>query len=109
MKRPTEISLQVQQHINILFCLHLGHTLKKTRQMMNLAYRTSTLSYSQIQFWFKAFSTRRISVVDLPRAAKTRTGHSEENIQTVHNVLAVDRCLTIAAMSDFTGIKPGNI
>ncbi len=76
---------------------------------MQLAYGAACLSYSRIQFWFRAFEGGRVSVVDLPRAARIRTGRSEENIQTVCNALAKDRRLTIAAMSDLTGINEGNI
>ncbi len=109
MKRPEEILLQIQQRINILFCVKLGLNLKEMRQNMTLAYGGTCLSYSRIQFWFRAFEGGRICVVDLPRAARLRTGRSEENIQTVRNALAKDRCLTIQEMSDLTGIKTGNI
>ena len=109
MKRPEEISLQLQQRINILFCVKLDLTLKEMREKMTLVYGGATLSYSRIQFWFRAFQGGRISVVDLPRAAKMKTGRSEENIQTVQNCLAEDRRLTINKMAELTGIKSGNI
>ncbi len=48
-------------------------------------------------------------MVDLPRAAKTRTGRSDENIQAVRNALTLGRRLTIEDMSEFTGIKTGHI
>ncbi len=55
MKRLTEISLQIQQQINVLFCVKLGLTLKDMCSKMEQAYGRSCLSYSRIQFWFKAF------------------------------------------------------
>lgn len=67
------------------------------------------MSYSRIQFWYRAFQGGRVCVVDLPRAAKAWTGRSDENIQAVRNALAMDRRLTIEQMSEFTGIKTGNI
>lgn len=101
--------LQIQQRINILICVKLGHTLKKTREKMTQAYGAACLSYSRIQFWFRAFEGGRICMVDLPRAARVRTRQSEENIQTVCNALAEDRRLAIQEMSELTGIKTGNI
>ena len=109
MKHPTEISLQIQQRINVLFCVKLGLSLKETREKMNVAYGTNSLSYSRIQFWYRTFEGGRICVVDLPRAAKVRTGRSDENIQAVRNTLALDKRLTIDDILEFTGIKTGNI
>ncbi len=109
MKRPMEISLQLQQRINVLFCVKLNLILKETRTKIQAAYGQNSLSYSRIQFWYRTFQGGCVSVVDLPRAAKTRTGRSDENIQAVRNALAIDRRLTIQEMSNFTGVKTANI
>ncbi len=48
MKRPMEISLQLQQRINVLFCVKLNLSLKETRIKINAAYGQNSISYSRI-------------------------------------------------------------
>ena len=93
----------------MLFCVKLDLSLKEMHTKMEQAYGRNCLSYSRIQFWYKAFQGGHVCVVDLPRAAKTCTGRSDENIQAVRNALALDKHLTIEEMSNFTGVKTGNI
>ncbi len=109
MKRVKEVGLHLQQRIIILFCVRIGWTQKETRIHLRQAFGHLAMSKTRIHVWHKNFSNGRTQVTDLPRAARTRTGRSEENIQTIKNVLAEDQRFTIAAMSELTGIKPSNI
>ncbi len=107
--RVKDIGLLLQQRVVILFCVQIGWSQHETRIRLKQAYGHLAMSKTRIHVWHKAFSNGRTQVTDLPRAARRRTGWSEENVQTIKNVLAEDRRFTIAGMSEQTGINPSAI
>ncbi len=109
MKRVKDINLLLQQRVVILFCVRIGWSQRETRIRLKQAYGHLAMSKMRIHVWHKSFSNGRTQVTDLPRAARRKTGRSEENVQTIKNVLAEDRRFTIAAMTELTGINPSAI
>ncbi len=90
----------------MLFCVQIGWSQKETCIRLKQAFGHLAMSKTRIHEWHKTFSNGRTQVTDLPRTARRKTGRSEENIQTIKNVLAEDRQFAIAGMSELTGINP---
>ncbi len=109
MKRIKDIDLCLQQRIIVKFCVRIGWTQKETRLRLKQAFGQQAMSKTRVHEWHKAFTNGRTQVVNLPRAARNKTGRSEENIQTIKNVLAEDKRFPISAMSELTGIKATSI
>ncbi len=104
MKRHTEISWQLQQRVNIHFCVKLGWNFTQIKTSLSACYRR-TLSDSSIYFWIKAFQGGRTAIVDAPRAKKSKSGRSRANIRRIENLVTEDRRVTVRQLSAQTGIK----
>ncbi len=109
MKRSTAISDKLVQRINIAFCVKLGWTVPQTTAALQAAHGVNLLSKSRIRHWHRQFRLGRTTLVDLQRRPKTRTGHSQTNIDAVKRVVDGDRRLTVAALSTQTGIPPATV
>ncbi len=108
MKRPSEISLLMQQRININFCVKLGWTFTRIKAALKQCYHR-TMCNSSIHFWIKEFSDGRDSIVDKPRSARTKSGRSVANVRAVENLVAEDRRVTIKQMSVSSGLATTTI
>ncbi len=62
------------------------------------------MDISSTRRWYKVFKDGRVTLVDLQRAPKPRTGRSDGNVQTVRNIINTDRSITFAAIRTQTGL-----
>ncbi len=104
MKRCVELSTQLQQRINIHFCVKLGWKFGQIKDGLRQCYGR-VLSDSTIRFWMSEFKKGRTRLVDKPRKPKERTGRSVQNVRKVEDLVAEDRRVTIKEMSLRSGIS----
>ncbi len=109
MKRVTAISPQLQQRINIFFCVKMGWTFEEIRAALQTVYPTNTLCDTSIHKWIREFRGGRETMVDKPRASKTRSGRSPANIRKIENLVAQDRRVTLKEMCVKSGIPTSTI
>ncbi len=55
MKRATELSVFLQQRVNISFCVQLDFTLKGTKDAIKKVFGVVALSDKQIGVWYRRF------------------------------------------------------
>ncbi len=100
MKRVTELDIKLVQHINLYFCWKLGWTHKDACAALVTVSSEQALHPTRSRHWYRSFEEGRSTLVDLQRNPKSKTGRSDDNIQAVKDVLAVDRSLTVAAIAN---------
>ncbi|KAG8238430.1 hypothetical protein J437_LFUL002887 [Ladona fulva] len=63
----------LEQRYAIKFCSKMNKSLAQTHKLIVQAYGDSSISYSQVSRWLKAFKEGREEVVDEPRAGRPPT------------------------------------
>lgn len=98
MKRYEDISWQLQQRVNIHFCVKLGFKFQQIKHSLRQCYGR-ILSDATIFFWMKEFKGGRTRIVDKPRAHKARKGHCQENQRRIEDLVTADCHITIRQLS----------
>ncbi len=88
----------------IQFCVLIGKSPSETRQLLRTAYGNECFCRTQVFLWHKRFRDGRGDVVDLPRASRSKTGRTPENVQAVKDLIEGDRRLSVGGISAITGI-----
>ena len=109
MKRCQGVTTQLEQRINILFCVRLGWNFTQIQTSLRQVYGDWILSKSSIYHWICEFKQGRTQMVDKPRSPRPRTGRCRANIWQVENMVAQDRRISLAQMSVQSGIKATTI
>ncbi len=109
MKRVTELDIKLVQHINLYFCWKLGWTHKDACAALVTVSSEQALHPTRSRHWYRSFEEGRSTLVDLQRNPKSKTGRSDDNIQAVKDVLAVDRSLTVAAIANQSGVHCSSV
>jgi len=53
------LSVNVEQHINVKFCVKLGKSATETYDLLKKVYGDECLSHTQVFMWFKRFKEGR--------------------------------------------------
>ena len=77
-----------EQRCVIRFCVKLGESATATYEELQRAYGEHSLSRAQVFRWHKSFLEGREQVEDDPRAGRTSTSKTDDNVERV-------RCLVI--------------
>ncbi len=109
MRRVTELSVFLQQRINIHFCVQLDFTLKGTKEAIKKVFGVVALSDKQIGVWYRQFQSGRTTIVDLERKPKPRVSRSPANIAAVKDCVDHDRRATLYIISKETGIPRSSV
>ncbi len=109
MKHATEISLFLQQRINIWFCVKIGLSLQDTKAAVDLVYGETSLSVCRIRFWYRQFSEGRTTIVDLQRGHKGHSARSQANVDKVKAVVEADRRATVTHIAKETQLSVASV
>lgn len=105
MKRCVGLTPQLTQRVCIWFCTKQNWTFVMMKVALQTCFGRRTLSDSRIYHWMDQFRNGRVSIVDLHRCPKPKTGRSARNIRQVENIVAQDRRVTLARIMLQTGLK----
>ncbi len=109
MGHAKELDFKLIQRINLFFCFKLGWTHMQARSALEQVYGEQILSVSQTRRWFQSFKAGRITLVDLQRNPKDRTGRSDNNITAVRDLISQDKSITLASLSLQTGLHRSTV
>jgi [histone H3]-lysine36 N-dimethyltransferase SETMAR len=101
----TEISLKVEQRCAIRFCVRLGKTPTETIALIQQAYGVEADKPATVKKWHKQFREGRQSVADAPRTGRPVTASTDENVETIRDILLDDRRTTLRHISAVVGIS----
>ncbi len=108
MKRVTELSWQLQQRINMHFCVKLGWTFEEIKMALQTVF-PRVLCDTSLHKWIREFRAGRDCIVDHPRAPKMKRGRSAANIRKVESLVAQDRRITIKELSVKTRVASSTV
>lgn len=94
----------LDQRYAIKFCSKLNKSFAETHKLIVQAYGDSTLSYSQVSRWLKAFKEGREEVVDEPRAGRPSTSTTDDNLARGRDLLNSDRRLSVWMIAETLNI-----
>ncbi len=104
MKRVQELSWQLQQRVNIHFCVKMGWTFAEIRTALHTCF-PQVLGDRCIHKWIAQFRAGRDRIVDKVRAPRAKSGRSTRNIRKVEDIVAADCRVTLKSISVKAGIS----
>lgn len=99
----------VEQRYAVKFCFKLGKSASETLALIKQAYGDDALSRTRVFEWHKMFKEGRELVEDEHRVGRPTTARTEAQVAKVKEVLDSDRRLTIALISEKTGLSVGTV
>ncbi|EGI58630.1 FLJ37770-like protein [Acromyrmex echinatior] len=94
----------IEQRIVVKFHVKLGKTSTETYNLLKEVYGHECLSRARVFEWFKRFQDGREDVEDDSRPGRPSTSKTDDNIETIGNLIRSDRRLSIRAIGETVGI-----
>ncbi|EGI64099.1 FLJ37770-like protein [Acromyrmex echinatior] len=98
------ISVTIEQRIVVKFHVKLGKTASETYNLLKEVYGHECLSRARVFEWFKRFQDGREDVEGDSRPGRPSTSKTDDNIETIGNLVRFDRRLSIRAIGETVGI-----
>ena len=98
------LSVNVEQHVNVKFCVKLGKSTTETYDTLKKVYGDECLSRAQVFDWFKRFREGREEIGDDQRPGRPSTSKTGANIEKVGEILRQNRRLSIRAVAELVNI-----
>ena len=94
------LSVNVEQHINVKFCVKFGKSATETYNLFKKVYGDKCLSCTQVFEWFKRFKKGREEIGDDQRHGRPSTSKTDANIEKVGETVQQNHSLGIRAVAD---------
>jgi len=75
------LSVNVEQHVNVKFCVKLGKSATETYDLLKKIYGDECLSRTQVFEWFKRWKEGRKEIGDNQRPGRPSTSKTDANIE----------------------------
>ena len=98
------LSVNVEQHINVKFCVKLRKSSTETYDLLKKVYGDECPSHTQVFKWFKRFKERREEIGDDQRPSNPSTSKTDANNEKVSEIVRQNRCLNIRAVAELMNI-----
>jgi len=98
-----------EQRINMKFCFKLQKSAKETHEMLKLVYDDAAATMKMVYKWFKRFCYGCESVENEERSGHPSTSKTQENVETVSEMIRSNRQLTIRKISEDPNISYGSV
>jgi len=98
------LSVNVEQHVNVKFCLKLGKSATETYDLLKKVYGDECLSRTQVFERLKRFKEGREEIEDYQRHDRPSTSKTGANIEKVGEFVRQRRGLSIRAVAEFINI-----
>jgi len=89
------LSVNVEQRINVKFCVKLGKSATETYDLLKKVYGFECLSCTQVFEWFKRFKEGREENGDDQHPTCPSTSKTDANIEKVGEIVQQNRRLSI--------------
>ena len=107
--RRASMERTVEQRYAVNFCFKLGKSASETFQLIKQAYGDDALSRTRVFEWHKMFKEGRELVENDHRVGRPTNDRTDAQVAKVKNVLDSERRLTIALISEETGLSVGRV
>jgi hypothetical protein len=85
----------LEQRINIKFCVKIGKSASETLALLTLAYGEYALKKSSVFQWHRRFKEGREGVQDDPRSGQPKMQRTDANVDRVRTLVCSDRKLGV--------------
>ena len=94
------LSVNVDQRVNVKFCVKLGKSAKETYDLLKEVYGDECLSRTQVFEWFKRFKEGMEEIGDDQRPGRPSTSKTDANIEKVGEIVRQNCRLSIRAVAE---------
>jgi len=98
------LSVNVEQRVNVKFCVILGKSATETYDLLKKVYGDECLSRTQVFEWFKMFEEGREEIGDDQRSGRPSTSKTEASIEKVGEIIRQNRPLSIRTVAELINI-----
>jgi len=98
------LSVNMEQHVNVKFCVKLGKSATETYDLLKKVYGDECLSRTQVFEWLKRFKEGREEIRDDQRPGCPSTSKRDANIEKVGEIVQQNRRQSIQAVADLINI-----
>ena len=81
------LSVNMEQCINVKFCMKLGKPAKEKHSLLKKVYGDECLSSTQVFEWFKRFKEGREEIGDNQGPSRPSTSKTDTNIKKVSEIV----------------------
>ena len=81
------LTVNMEQHVNVKFCMKLGKSATETYDLLKKVYGDECLSRTQVFEWFKRFKEGREEVGDDQRPSHPSTSKIDASIEKVGEIV----------------------
>jgi len=104
LRRNHVLSVNVEQGVNVKFCVKLGKSATETYDFLKKVYGDECLSCTEVFEWFKRFKEGREEIGDDQRPGRPSTSKTDANIEKVSETFRQNRRLSIRAVAELINI-----
>jgi len=90
----------LEQLINIKFCVKTGTNVSKTLALLIVAYGEYTTKKSSVFEWHRQFKEGQEDVQDDPRSGQPKTQRTDANVDTVRKLVRSNRRLGVRVTAE---------
>jgi len=90
----------LEQQINIKFCVKIGKSASETLALLTVAYGEYSMKKSSVFEWHRWFKEGREDVQDDPRSGQPKTQRTDENVDRVGTLVHSDRRLDVRVIAE---------
>ena len=98
------LSVSVEQHVNVKFCVKLGKSTTETYSLLKKVYGDECLCRTQVFEWLERFKEGREEIGDDQRPGHPSTSKTGANIEKVGEIVQQNRRLSIRAVAELINI-----
>jgi len=90
----------LEQRINIKFCVKNGKSASETLALLTVAYGEHATKKSSVFEWHRRFKEGRANVQDDPRSGQPKTQRTDANVDRVRTLVRSDRRLGVTVIAE---------
>jgi len=90
----------LEQRINIKFCVKIGNSASETLALLTVTYDECAVKKSSVFEWHRLFKEGREDVQDDPRSGQPKTQRTDENVDRVRTLVRSDRRLGVRVIAE---------
>jgi len=90
----------LEQRMNIKFCVKNGKSTSETLALLTVAYGEYAMKKSSVFEWYRRFKEGREDVQDDPRSGQPKTQRTDANVDRVRTLVRSDRRLGVRVIAE---------
>ena len=90
----------LEQWINIKFCVKIGKSASETLALLTVAYGEYAMKKLSVFEWLRRFTEGQEDVEDDPRSGQPKTKQTDANVERIQTLVCPDRRLGVRVMAE---------